>query len=67
MTVQPPIPADKEALDAILGMSQLPMAEDEYERLIRMYRLLREQAAALRIPEARYAEPADIYAAVEHR
>lgn len=43
------------------------MEEEEYERLLRMYPLLREQVAALRIPEVRYAEPADIYSALEHQ
>jgi hypothetical protein len=66
MTVQPSVPADKVALDTILGLAQLPIAEDEYERLLRNYALVRSQVAALRIPEARYAQPADIYSALEH-
>jgi hypothetical protein len=65
MTIQPQIPAAKAAVDTILGLAGLPMAEDEYERLVRTYPLYREQAAALRIPEARYAQPADIYPALE--
>jgi hypothetical protein len=65
MTVLPSLPADKDAIDTILGLAQLPVAEDEYERMVRTYPLLREQVAALRIPEARYAQPADIYSALE--
>ena len=66
MTVQPVIPSDKAAVDTILGLAQLPIAEDEYERLLRNYTLLRSQVAALRIPEARYAQPADIYSALDN-
>jgi hypothetical protein len=66
MTVQPPLPADKDAVDSILGLAQLSIADDEYARMVRTYPLVREQLAALRIPEARYAQPADIYSALEH-
>ena len=66
MTIQPSVPADKIALDTILGLAQLPIAEDEYERLLRNYALLRSQVAALRISEARYAQPADIYSALDN-
>lgn len=64
MTIQPPMPSDKDAVDTILGLAQLSIADDEYERLLRTYSLLRTQVAALRIPEARYVLPADIYAAL---
>jgi hypothetical protein len=63
MSVTPAVPADKAAVDTILGLAGLSMNQDEYERLLRMYPILREQAAALRIPEVRYAEPAIIYPA----
>jgi hypothetical protein len=63
MTVNPQVPSTKEAVDTILGLAQLPMNEEEYERLLRIYPLLREQVAELRIPEVRYAEPAIIYPA----
>jgi hypothetical protein len=43
------------------------MVEEEYERVLRTYPLWREQAAALRIPEVRYGEPAAIYPVVEHK
>jgi hypothetical protein len=69
MTVNrlPPVPSDKEAVDTILGLARLSMNDEEYERLVRIYPLLREQAAALRIPEVRYGEPAIIYPVLEHR
>jgi hypothetical protein len=66
MIIQPSTPADKVAVDTILGLAQLPVADDEYERLLRNYPILRSQVAALRIPEARYALPADIYSALEN-
>jgi hypothetical protein len=56
-------PSDKHAVDLILSLAGLSMNDDEYERLLRMYPKLREQAAALRIPEVRYTEPAVIYPA----
>jgi hypothetical protein len=59
-------PTDKNAVDTILGLAQLPIIEEEYERLLRTYPVLRAQVAALRIPEARYAQPADIYPALDH-
>jgi hypothetical protein len=67
MTIEPVSPGMKVAVDTILGLAQLPMEEEEYERLLRIYPLLREQVAALRIPEVRYGEPADIYPALEHQ
>jgi hypothetical protein len=66
MTVSPSVPSAKEAVDIILGLARLSMNEEEYERLVRTYPLLREQAAALRIPEVRYSEPAVIYPVLEH-
>jgi hypothetical protein len=67
MTVVPVEPAAREAVDTILGLARLPMIEEEYERLLRWYPMLRAQAAELRIPEVRYGEPALIYPALEHR
>jgi hypothetical protein len=61
MTIKLPIPADKAAVDTILGFAELAIVDDDYDRLVRAYPLYRAQAAALRIPEARYALPADIY------
>jgi hypothetical protein len=65
MTIAPQPPSAKEALDMTLGLAKLPIEEDEYAQLLRMYPLLKEQAAALRIPEVRYGEPADIYPALQ--
>jgi hypothetical protein len=67
MTIRPQAPSAKEAVDTILGLAQLPMDEEEYERLVRTYPLIRAQVAELRIPEVRYGEPADIFAALEHK
>ena len=67
MTVVPVEPAAREAVDTILGLAGLPMLEEEYERLVRWYPVLRAQAAELRIPAVRYGEPALIYPALEHR
>jgi hypothetical protein len=64
MSVSPAVPSDKDAVDMILGLAGLSVNDDEYERILRMYPTWREQAAALRIPEVRYAEPASIYPAV---
>jgi hypothetical protein len=67
MTVNPITPSVKDAVDTLLGLAELPMIEEEYERLLRIYPLLQAQAAALRIPEVRYGEPAIIYPALEHK
>jgi hypothetical protein len=67
MTVAPAVPSAKEAVDTLLGLAGLSMIEEEYERLVRTYPLLRAQAAALRIPEVRYGEPAIVYPALEHK
>ena len=58
MTIRPVEPSTQVAVDTIIGIAHLPVNEDEYERLLRWYPLLREQAAGLRIPEVRYGEPA---------
>jgi len=63
MTMHPIEPATKQAVDAILGLAGLPMSDEEYERLLRWYPAMREQAAALRIPEVRYGAPALVYSA----
>jgi hypothetical protein len=63
MTFSPKPPSVKEAVDTILGIAQLPMNEEEYSRVLRLYPTFRAQAAALRLPETRYAEPATIYPA----
>jgi hypothetical protein len=54
----------KETFDALLARAQLPMTDDEYQALLAMYAVIEEQVAELRLPEARYAEPASIYPAL---
>ena len=66
MSVVPVEPSTKVAVDTILGHFQLPVTEEEYERLLREYPFIRQRAAALRIPEVRYGEPAMTYPAREH-
>lgn len=67
MTVNPVVPSDRQAVDTILGLAGLPIIQEEYDRLLRTYPLLRAQAAALRIPEVRYGEPAIVHPALEHK
>jgi hypothetical protein len=68
MTVVIPVePSTRVAVDTILGLAQLPMIEEEYNQLLALYPYLRERAAALRIPEVRYGEPALIYPGLEHK
>jgi hypothetical protein len=66
MTVNPVEPDTRVAVDTILGLTGLSMSEDEYTALLALYPLLREQTAALRLPEVRYGEPVLIYSAREH-
>jgi hypothetical protein len=54
-------------VDAALARSGLPVTPEERDRLIRVYPLVREWTAALRLPETRYAEPAVIYPATFER
>ena len=67
MTVNPVEPDTKLAVDTILGLTKLPMSEEEYSALLTLYPFLRERTAALRIPEVRYGEPALIYSALPHQ
>ena len=66
MTVNPVEPGTKVAVDTILGLTKLPMSEEEYSALLDLYPLLRERTAALRIPEVRYGEPVLVYSALPH-
>ncbi len=66
MTVQPVEPSTRVAVDTILGLTGLPMSEEEYDQLLELYPYLRERSAALRLPEVRYGEPALIYSALPH-
>ena len=67
MTVNPVVAVStKAAVDTILGLAGLAMNEEEYERVLRIYPMLRDQAASLRIGEARDGAPAVVYPAGEH-
>ena len=50
-------------VDFVLSRAGLRVSADERERLIRLYPTLVGLAASLRIPEARYTEPAVVYPA----
>ena len=50
-------------VDAALARTGLPVSTRERERLIRIYPLIAEWTAAVRLPETRYAEPGLIYPA----
>jgi hypothetical protein len=54
------------AVDEILRTHKLPLIEEEYEWMVKNYSALREMVGKLRIPEARYVEPALIYSALPH-
>lgn len=48
-------------VDEVLTTAGLPVSAEEREWLITYYPVLREMVSQLRVPEARYAEPALIY------
>ncbi len=50
-------------VDLVLARTGLPVTPEERERLIRVYPMIAEWTAGLRLPETRYAEPALIYPA----
>ncbi|MFN8524668.1 MAG: hypothetical protein U0821_16345 [Chloroflexota bacterium] len=50
-------------VDGITARTGVKLTAEDRERVLRLYPRLRDYAAALRIPEARYAEPAIIYPA----
>jgi hypothetical protein len=52
-----------DTFDALIARARLPLSDDERERLARLYPVVEAQVAELRLPEARYAEPADIFPA----
>jgi hypothetical protein len=54
-------------VDLVLARTGLPVTPEERERLIRVYPVIAEWTAALRLPETRYAEPALIYPATFDR
>jgi hypothetical protein len=67
MTINPVEPDTKLAVDTILGLTRLPVREDEYAAMLTLYPFLRERTAALRLREVRYGEPALIYSALPHK
>lgn len=54
-------------VDQVLARTGLPVTPEERERLIRVYPMIDEWTSGLRLPEARYAEPAVIYPATFER
>jgi hypothetical protein len=54
-------------VDAVLARTGMPVTPEERDRLIRIYPLVAEWTAAVRLPETRYAEPAVIYPATFDR
>jgi len=54
-------------VDAVLARTGLPVTPEERERLIRIYPMVGEWTAGVRLPETRYAEPALIYPATFDR
>ena len=56
---------NREAFDALLQRARLPVAGEEYERLLRLSEVVDRHMADLRIPEARNEEPASIYPAAD--
>jgi hypothetical protein len=67
MKVNPIEPDTQVAVDTILGLTRLPMTEEEHTALLALYPFLRERTAALRLPEVRYGEPVLIYSALPHQ
>jgi hypothetical protein len=53
----------KTAVDAVLAAARLPLTDEEYARILKNYPFYQSLRAELRIPEARYLSPADIYPA----
>ncbi|MGE3270849.1 MAG: hypothetical protein AB7P40_19000 [Chloroflexota bacterium] len=54
-------------VDLVLAQRGLPVSAEERERLIRLYPMMDEWTSAVRVAEARYAEPALIYPATFER
>jgi hypothetical protein len=55
--------AHQDELDTLLGRNRLVLDQQGYGSLVHVYPLMREQAETLRLPEARYAEPAVVFRA----
>jgi hypothetical protein len=54
-------------VDLVLARTGLPVTSEERERLIRVYPMIAEWTAGVRLPETRDAEPALIYPATFER
>ena len=52
------------AVAAMLARTGFPVSDDERERLIRIYPLMKSRSEHLRMVEARYADPAMVYPAL---
>lgn len=53
----------KDELDASLARAKLTVVGEEYDRMLRSYPTIQALLAELRLPEARYCEPAMVYVA----
>ena len=58
-----PESAAEAAVDTVVTRTGMQVTEEERERLVRLYPLIRERTEALRMVEARYADPAMVYPA----
>jgi len=54
------------AVEAVLTRTGMPVSDEERERLVRLYPLIKERMEQLRMVEARYAEPAMVFPAALH-
>jgi hypothetical protein len=54
------------AVEAVIARTGMVVSEEERERLIRLYPLIKERNEQLRMVEARYADPAMVYPALTH-
>lgn len=54
-------------VDFVLRRTGMPLTPAERERFIRIYPIIVESMAQLRVPESRYAEPAPIFPAAVER
>ena len=52
------------AVAAVLAPTGFPVSDEEHERLIRLYPLMKARSEQLRMIEARYADPAMVYPAL---
>ena len=52
------------AIVALLARTGMPVSDEERERLVRLYPLMKARSQQLRMIEARYADPAMVYPAL---